>query len=109
MFLELVVSPSSEVALTIKIYPLVASVSLGGVTRNVVVSFVPASRLKDDPPSCPQLELPPKDKAISSSPLPSFVIIIVKFTCPSGSTDIVSSPIIDILGSKFCKTVVLEV
>ena len=71
---------------------------------------LPASRLKVESPSCPQLAFPPINaKAISSSPLPSFVILIVKFTCSSGLPDIVSSPTIDTLGSKFCKTVVLEV
>ena len=75
-----------------------------------MVSLVPASRMKDDPPSCPQLEFPPiNTKEISSSPLPSFAILIVKLTCSSGLADIVSSPTIDNLGSKFCKTVVREV
>ena len=94
------VTPSSDVALTTKIYPFLASVSFGGVTLRVVVSLVPAASVKAESPSCPQLALPPiNDNEISSSPLPSFAILIVKFTCSSGLADIVSSPTIEILGS----------
>ena len=51
MFLVVIVESSSDVALTIKVYPFFASVLFGGVTLNVVVSFAPAARVKAESPS----------------------------------------------------------
>ncbi len=58
------------------LYPFWAVVSSGAVILKVVVVFVPAARVKDDSAKVPQVEFEPvKANEISSSPLPSFLIV----------------------------------